>query len=358
MMRPECNINRKHKMINMQNVNTGFKEIRITYDEMKSEFIRILIKHNFKKEKAETLAEIFSRNSLDGIYSHGVNRFARFIQYVIDKNINIEAEPELKSSNGSIEQWDGHSGPGPLNALLCTQRSMEIAHKNGIGCVALSNTTHWMRPGYYGWNAAKKGFCFVAWTNTIPLMPPWGSSQKKLGNNPIVFAAPYNSSAIVLDMAMSQFSFGTMENYISRNELLPFEGGFDKNGNLTKNPKEIVESMRPLPIGYWKGAGMALLLDILAAILSGGLSTHEIAKRGVETGISQVYISFNISKLDNFPSISTTIDNIINDYLSSEPENDKTQILYPGQRVLETRSGNLAAGIPVNKILWDEILSL
>ena len=56
---------------------------------------------------------------------------------------------------------------------------MEIADKNGIGCVALSNTTHWMRPGYYGSNAAQKGFCFVALTNTIPLMPLWGSSQKK-----------------------------------------------------------------------------------------------------------------------------------------------------------------------------------
>ena len=93
-------------MINKQNTNTGFNEIRINYDEMKSEFLRILIKYNFKKKKAETLAEIFTRNSLDGIYSHGVNRFTRFIQYVIDKNINIEAEPKLKSSNGSIEQWD------------------------------------------------------------------------------------------------------------------------------------------------------------------------------------------------------------------------------------------------------------
>jgi len=227
-----------------------------------------------------------------------------------------------------------------------------------MGCVALSNTTHWMRPGYYGWKAAQKGFCFIGWTNTIPLMPPWGSSEKKLGNNPIVFAAPYKSEAIVLDMAMSQFSFGIMENYKMQNEQLPFVGGFDKNGKLTKYPSEILDSMRPLPIGYWKGAGMALLLDIFAAVLSGGLSTYEISKRGVETGISQIYISFDISGVKNFPLVSQTVENIIKDYLSSVPENETSEILYPGQRVLGRRKTNLENGIPVNFSVWEEITNL
>lgn len=339
-------------------MNNDYQGQRISFFEMESEFIRILLKYGYKKEKAETLANVFATNSLEGIYTHGVNRFARFIDYTIKKIVDAETKPKLINRTGAIEQWNGNNGPGPLNALFCTERSMKISKKHGIGCVALSNTTHWMRPGYYGWKAAQAGYCFIAWTNTIPLMPTWGSTESKLGNNPFVLAVPFGSDAIVLDMAVSQFSYGIMESYKMKNQKLPFAGGFNKNGELTNDAGEILESLRPLPVGYWKGAGMALLFDILAAILSGGLSTHEISKLDVEKGISQVYISFDISKLQNFPSIAKTINDIIEDYISSIPIKDRTKILYPGQRVLETRNENLENGIPVNKKIWDEILQL
>jgi 3-dehydro-L-gulonate 2-dehydrogenase len=343
--------------MNQPNTN-NYKEIFIPFEEMRSEFLSKLIKSGFSKDKAETLAEVFACNSLDGIYTHGVNRFARFIKYVRDKIIDTKAEPELTHNAGSIEQWDGNFAAGPLNALFSTGRAIEIAKQNGMGCVALSNTNHWMRPGYYGWQATRSGFCFIAWTNTIPIMPAWGSSESRIGNNPFVFAVPYGNDAIVLDSAVSQFSYGIMESYKMRNEKLPFDGGFDKNGNLTNDPSEILDSMRPLPIGYWKGAGMALLFDIFAAILSGGLSTHDIGRQGVETGISQVYIAFDISKLKNFPSIQQTIGNIIDDYLSSNLVNEKTKLYYPGQRVLERRTINSTNGIPVGKSIWDEIINL
>jgi len=339
-------------------MDKNYEELRISFFEMESEFIRILFKYGYKKEEAETLANVFATNSLEGIYTHGVNRFARFIDYTVKKIVDANAKPKLIKRTGAIEQWNGNNGPGPLNALFCTERSMKISKRYGLGCVALSNTTHWMRPGYYGWKAAQAGFCFIAWTNTISLIPPWGSTESKLGNNPFVLAVPFGSDAIVLDMAMSQFSYGIMESYKMKNLKLPFAGGFNKSGELTNDAGEILESLRPLPVGYWKGAGMALLFDILAAILSGGLSTHEISKLGVEKGISQVYISFDVSKLQNFPAIQSTIDGIINDYISSTPINNRTEILYPGKRVLETRKENLENGIPVSKKIWDEILEL
>ena len=325
---------------------------------MESLFYEILIKHGYENNKAKTCAEIFVNNSLDGVYTHGVNRFVRFVKHIDNKHIDIYAEPELVFSNKTIEQWNGNLGAGPLNALFCTERSMELATQFGMGCVALANTNHWMRGGTYGWKSAMAGFAFIGWTNTIPIMPAWGSTESKLGNNPFVLAVPYSSEAIVLDMAMSQFSYGIMEKYKMKNEMLPFQGGFNKNGELTKDPSEILESLRPLPIGYWKGAGMALLLDLFATILSGGLATYQLRKHKDEYGLSQVFISIDISKLNNFPAIQSAIDSIIKDYLSSIPENDKMKILYPGQRVLMTREENKLNGIPVLKTVWDEIINL
>jgi 3-dehydro-L-gulonate 2-dehydrogenase len=159
-------------------------------------------------------------------------------------------------------------------------------------------------------------------------------------------------------MAMSQYSFGRMELSAMKNENLGVFGGYDKKGNLTKEPAVIIESNRPLPVGFWKGAGLSLLLDLLAAVLSGGLSVHEISKRSIEYGLSQVFISINIKNLSNYSAIQVLIESIINDYKESLPESEQASVIYPGERVLKNRKKNLENGIPVMKKVWDEIQSL
>ncbi len=341
-----------------ENKNLGADVVRVPYQQMESEFVRILLKNGFYSDKAKTCARIFAENSLDGVYSHGVNRFSRFVEFVEKKYIRIDNEPELKSSSGAIEQWDGKLGPGPINALVCTERAMNLSKKYGIGCVALSNTNHWMRGGAYGWKAAKAGFVFIGWTNTIPNMPAWGAVDCRLGNNPLILAVPYNDEAIVLDMAMSQFSYGTMESYQLRKQQLPLPGGYDKKGQLTTDPSAIIESERSLPIGYWKGAGLSLLLNLMATIFSGGEATHEVSKHEDDFGVSQVYISIDISKLDNYQVIAGIVNEIIDDYHNSIPESDSKNILYPGERALNTRKENLSKGILVERIVWDQIKGL
>lgn len=318
----------------------------------------ILQKYGFEEKKAGKCADIFTNSSLDGIYTHGINRFIRFVDYIKKGIIRPDAEPTLKRKAGNMEQWDGNLGPGPLNAVVATDRAIELAMEGGIGCVALSNTNHWMRGGSYGWQAARKGFAFIGFTNTIANMPAWGAKDQKLGNNPLVIAIPYKEEAIVLDMAMSQYSFGAMEMAVIKKENLAYQGGFDRTGNLTNNPSAIIASRRPLPIGYWKGAGLSLLLDILAALLSGGLSTKEISKKEVEQAVSQVFIVIDLIQLGESSIINRTIQEIIDDYLQSVPQDERTRISYPGQRVIETRIKNLEAGIPVLNEVWEQVLSL
>ena len=280
--------------------------ILISYETMKSEFARILVNLGFSESKADRCAEIFAVNSLEGIYSHGVNRFPKFIMYVKNGYVIPDTEPSLIKSLGSLEQWNGNLGPGPLNASFATERAMKIASENGIGLVALANTNHWMRGGTYGWQAARKGFLFIGWTNTEANMPAWGAKDFRIGNNPLVFAVPYGKEAIVLDFAMSQFSYGKLETYQLDGKQMPFPGGFNKDGKLTFSPGEIIETRRALPIGYWKGSGLSLLLDIMASIVSGGLSTSEISKKEAESSLSQVFIVISLENLSNMERIEAT----------------------------------------------------
>jgi len=178
-----------HFLINtyISHINNGRnqivpKTILIKQQQMYSEFLRILETNGFEKSPAEQCAKIFTQNSLDGIYSHGVNRFPRFVQYIKKKLIDVKAKPTQVSSGNAIEQWNGNLGPGPLNAVFCADRAMEKAKEYGIGCIAIANTNHWMRGGAYGWHVARKGFIYMAWTNTIGNMPAWGAIDQRLGN--------------------------------------------------------------------------------------------------------------------------------------------------------------------------------
>lgn len=333
----------------------NFTIITIPAKEMQECFTAILLKYGFTQERASQCASVFTDSSVDGIYTHGVNRFPRFIQYIKKGFVKVDAVPSLENKFGGIEQWNGNLGPGILNALQVTGTVISLANEYGIGCVALRNTNHWMRGGTYGWQAAKAGYVFIGWTNTIANMPAWGAKDARLGNNPLVIALPYKDEAIVLDMAMSQYSYGSLELSAMKNETLSVYGGFDTEGKLTNDPSAILASNNPLPIGYWKGAGLSLLLDLLATILSGGLPTCEISKKEVEYGLSQVFIAIDISKLGNHSAIAKTIEQILNDYHQSVPLDETKKIVYPGEKILQTRKNNLAHGIPVLKRVWEEI---
>jgi 3-dehydro-L-gulonate 2-dehydrogenase len=331
--------------------------MRLSFQKIQKTLFETLIKYNFNKEKAKILANIFTESSLDGVYSHGLNRFPRFIQNVKDGIVQVDAVSEKVASFGNMEQWNGRLGPGILNAILCMERAIEMAAHSGMGCVALANTNHWMRGGSYGWQAADKGFVAICWTNTMPNMVPWGGTQPALGNNPFVIAIPRKEGHIVLDMAMSQYSFGKMQTYAMEEKKLPFPGGWDNRGTLTLDPEEIINNEKALPIGYWKGSALSFVLDVLAALLSNGDPTCRIGSRKEEYGLSQVFIAFNVKWLD--PAFLTQItDEVIQHLHLSSTQTQDSDIFYPGERTLKTRKENQKMGVPVDKKIWLEILNL
>jgi len=331
------------------------KMIRIPYDAMLQEFERIIQEVGFPPERAKIIAEIFANNSRDGVASHGYNRILFFANTVQSGDVNVQTEAEPVASFGAWEQWDGQLGAGMLNAMKCTQRVMDLARENGLGCVALRNTNHWMRPGYYGWQAAEAGFIFMCWTNTIPNMPPWGGAEPRIGNNPIVLAVPRESGPVVLDIAMSQFAFGRLELYSLRNQELPVPGGYDEQGKLTRDAQAIIDAERPLPIGYWKGSGLSLMLDLIGALLSGGKTSQQIGLHDREFGVSQTYLAFDINRAADNAYIDRIVTATLAYLQSAETMPGHDSIRYPGERILQARADSLQNGIAVDESLWQEI---
>ena len=113
---------------------------RIPFDEVWQELARVLLAIGFEDAKAKKCARIFTENTCDGVYSHGLYAFPGFVANVKAGLVKPQVEPELVSSLGVIERWDGKMGAGPLNAEKAMKRAIELSRANGIGCVGLRNT--------------------------------------------------------------------------------------------------------------------------------------------------------------------------------------------------------------------------
>ncbi|MEI8097846.1 MAG: 3-dehydro-L-gulonate 2-dehydrogenase [Sediminibacterium sp.] len=333
---------------------------RISFDEMKATVKKAFILAGMPEDRAEICARIHTESSRDGVYSHGLNRVERFVDYIHKGWIDVHATPTLDSNLGALEIYNGHMAPGILNAIFAMNRATEIAEKNGVGLVSLNNTTHWMRGGAYGWLAAEKGYIGICWTNTESCMPAWGATSGGIGNNPFIMAVPRKEGHLVLDIAMSLYSYGKLQVTRLKNQKLPYPGGFDINGALTDDPGAIEESRRILPMGFWKGSGFAILLDVLASLLSGGLSTAAIDKfdNGSCGSCCQVFIAINPLKINTQELIDKVLSETITQIKTSVPVTENSEIFYPGEQSLKTRHENLAMGIPVDDGVWAKVKEL
>ncbi len=330
--------------------------LRIPFQEVQSKLASLLRGLGFSGARAELCARLFAETTCDGVYSHGVNRFARFAAMARNGSVDPGAEPRVAARFGAMERWDGQCGPGNLNAHAAMERAITLSRGHGIGCVAMASTNHWMRGGTYGWQAADAGVIGICWTNTMPNVPPWGGVEPAIGNNPLVIAVPRAKGHVVLDMAMSQFSYGALESYRRRGELLPVDGGFDAEGKLTRDPGAIEQSQRLLPVGFWKGSGLAVMLDMVAAMTSLGNATHAIANDPLkETGLSQMFVAIDPRGLGDASRMEEIADGVVESLHRSRPVEAGNMLRYPGERTLRLREENRKLGLPVDDIVWAEI---
>lgn len=344
---------------------------RIPFSDLQSTITTVLIRAGLSPERAARSATLFAETTRDGVYTHGLNRLPRMLAMIQNGSVHPSAEMELVIAHAALERWDGNCGLGNLNADAAMQRAMELAATYGIGCIALRNTNHWMRGGTYGWQAADNGYFGLCWTNTNPNTPAWGTTAASMGNNPLVLAIPRLNPAanashpyrggphVVVDTAMSQFSYGQLDAYIARGEQLPVPGGYDSDGNLTQDPAAIRASYRALPIGFWKGSGIALTMDLFAAMLSGGKASHELSMDPLfESGLSQFFIAIAPTSVAHTEELTRIADALIT-ALHHAPRSDPAkQPRYPGEETLRLREENTRLGVPVDKAVWEQVRSL
>lgn len=334
--------------------------LRIPYEEMRRTIEKAMLAAGVPEQKAAICAEVHTSSSADGVESHGLNRVPRFLEYVRKGMIDVTAEPEITASKGAVERIDGHRGIGVTNALFAADRAVQLAKVHGIGCVALINTTHWMRGGTYAHRMAEQGYVGASWICTENVMPLWGSDVQSVGNNPLCIGIPRSDSPVLLDMAMSQYAYGKLDVYEKAGRQTEYPCGFDGNGQATCDPGTVLKTRRIMPTGYWKGSGLSLALDLVGLMLGNGKLSHEISVpvEGSCGGCTQIFVSYAPDLFGDRKELEDKVEKRLAAVNEAHPSDPKRPVQWPGEGTARRRKENLEKGIPANEDVWAQVCRL
>ena len=332
--------------------------IYVQYDEAVERMARGLERF-LNAQDAKRFAEIFAGNSLDGVYSHGMNRYPRYLSDMASGLCDAKVtQAERVSGLGGLEVWDAHFGVGPLIAQQMAERAIELAGTHGIACVALRNNSHWLRAGRYGLMMADAGMMGLCMTNTCMNLVAYGAKEPSTGNNPITIAIPRRAGSLVMDMAVSQYAFGKLEIMAQEGGMLDTPCGYDTDGNLTNDPQKIVESGLMTPMALWKGSALSIMIDLMVSMLSLGRTSLEIGTPADgEKGMSQMFVCMNPAAVIDMDKAEAQMEKTIAFLNGLEPKDGVHGVHAPGENLERTRARNRERGIPVTEDTWQKIVN-
>ncbi len=289
-----------------------------------------------------------ARADLMEVPSHGVHMLPGEIRAIRAGTLKPDPRIEVLRESAATCLIDGDRGPGRYVSTYGMALAIERARQYGAGVCVATRVSHFGRAHAYADQAARAGMVGICTTNAIPNMLGFGSTRAVLGNNPLAIAAPRGPGLdpIVLDIAMSQAAVGKIGTYAREGKAAPAGWGLDAEGNPTTDANAILASRRILPMGEHKGAGLALMMELLTGALAGGLLSHEVGhtdKTGLDAGGSKFLLAIDVEKFVPAEVFAERVAAVLG--FVAEGVGEAT---YPGQRGWQARDRNLAAGVPLH----------
>jgi LDH2 family malate/lactate/ureidoglycolate dehydrogenase len=298
---------------------------------------------------ARTIADALVDADLRGVHSHGVRWIPRYVGSLRSGGTNPRPNVQVVDDGETIAVVDGDLGLGHVVAAAANDIAIERALAHGIGAVALRRSTHCGAMGYYTNRTASRGCIGFASTNGNANMAPTGGTSRLVGNNPLAYSIPTRRGfPFALDMATSVVAGSRLLMAIERGESIPTGWATDERGQPTEDPRDWRErDGLLLPIGGPKGYGLAVVLDILCGVLSGG---HFGARRSEpgSTDTSQFFMAIQIDRFMPLDQFLDRMDALIEQIRSSELAPGSPGVFLPGEIEQNLKQDRLVAGVPLD----------
>lgn len=339
-------------------------ETVVTAESLRAHGQRLLEARGVAATDAALTADTLVEADLRGVHSHGVQRLRGYLQGLRawgerggdgrSGALNPAGRPRPLKDEGAVLVMDGDAALGQVAAMAAMRLAVDRARECGVGIVALRNSSHCGALAYYVQRAAEARCIGFAITNAGLNMAPWGGRERLVGNNPLAYGIPTGHGwTFVLDMATSVAAGGKLDVARLRREQIPLGWALDAGGQPTTDPVAARQGTL-LPVGGPKGYGLALALDVLAGVLSGGRFGARLGMRGS----SQLFQALHIERFLPYDEFLSRMDQLVAQLHAATPAEGFTRVLLPGEAEHELRQVRLQNGLPIDRPVIDELNAL
>lgn len=344
--------------------------IRIKRRELTEYITRIFTAKGMKHEDACITAEVLVAADARGIPSHGVARLQRYLAGIDEGIMKLDAEPEILKESSNNLAIDAHCVMGQPVCKDVMERLIEKADTAGCAFASIRNSNHFGIAGYYAMLPLKKDMIGIAMTNTAALGVPTFGRQVMFGTNPIAVAVPAEKEIpFCLDMSTTVVTRGKIEVYNREEKKIPKGWAVNENGLTAENPGALLKSMLTqsgggiLPLGGegeefggYKGYGLAVMVDIFCALLSGGTFGPDVFDSAETSALVSHF--FGVLKIANFrePSLfKTDMDKMLRRLKNTVPAEGHSRVYYAGLKEAEYEKESEVKGVLLTDIVWERI---
>ncbi len=327
-------------------------------------------------EDARIVTDVLIAADLRGIESHGVGRLKYYYDRIRAGVQSTQTRMEIVRETETTAVVDGHHGMGHVIAYRSMRMAMDKARRYGLGAVAVRNSTHFGIAGYYALMAAEEGMMGFVVTNARPAIAPTFSTEPMLGTNPIAFAAPSDMPfPFCFDAATSITQRGKIEVAARAEKPVPEGLLIDPEGRPLTDPVRILKDLDKgtaafLPLGGageemggHKGYGLATMVEILSAALSGGAFLKDllgVAPDGSRRPymLGHFFLAIDVEHFVPLDVARRITGQIMRDLQNARKEPGRDRIYVAGEKEYEAQARVRAQGIPVNANLRRELQTM
>ena len=297
---------------------------------------RVLLKEGMKEDYAEITAEVLSETDCFGTHSHGTKNLHNYIRKIRAGGMELNASPEVLAEGQGYAVMDAHAAIGMVPAFQAMELAVRKARDTGIAAVVVRKASHFGAAGYYAVMAAKKDKIGLVFSNVDANMTIPGAICKVLGNNPLAYGVPAGSyPPVFLDIAMSTVASLKVIQARKDGRSIPDTWIIDGEGLPTTDPGRYPDVGAMQPMAGHKGYGLALMVEILTGVLSGGAIMSEVPswlfKMEEPNNVSHMFIAVDISKFMDIDLFKRRMDALVDSLHSAPKAKNADRIYYPGE---------------------------
>lgn len=305
-------------------------------------------------ETAALVADSLVASNLRGVDSHGVQLLGFYLAQLQADNIDVQASGRIVSENGPCLVYDGQNGVGQKIADICSRHAARLGRTHGIGFAIARESNHFGAAAYWAQQIADEGCIGIVMCNASSLVAPWQGKDPRFGTNPICMALP-GPQTWLLDMATTTVAMGWIfKAHLSGDPNVPAGWAMDSEGVPTTETAAAMSGLL-MPLGGYKGYGLAMMVEILCAVLGGGAVSSELGglrERGRPMRVSQSFLAIDVARIMPLEEFAARMRHLVDLVKSSRPARGYEEVLVAGEPEWRSDMVRREQGIPLANGVW------